>query len=184
MPTWDDVTDYFKSEEFRNTEFVVQKGLRNHPDIDRIYPSSINTIRLVTIKNPSSNKVEPFAAILRIGAHGHRVDNWAMGGLAVKINENGALASEGFYKPGYGTKTNTHPDTQVAFDNIKIPYYNECIELCCKFHQRLAIHSIGWDVAITPDGPSIIEGNDNWEISLMQVSCGPLRNKFIKTLKC
>ena len=26
------------------------------------------------------------------------------------------------------------------------------------------IRSIGWDSAITPEGPVFIEGNDNWEI--------------------
>lgn len=181
--SWNEVEEYFKADKFQNIEFVVQKCLRNHPAINRIYPGSINTIRLVTIKDPSTNNAEPFAAILRIGAHGHQVDNWAMGGLAIKINSDGTLATEAFYKPGYGTKTNTHPDTEVTFDKIKIPFYEECKALCCEFHQKLAIHSIGWDVAITPDGPVIIEGNDNWEISLMQVPCGPLRTKFIQKLK-
>lgn len=180
--TWSDIKDYFKSEEFRNIEFVVQKCLRNHPVIDSIYPTSINTIRLVTVKNPKSKQAEPLAAVLRLGAHGHPVDNWAMGGLAVKVNDDGTLASEGYYKPGYGTKTKIHPDTHVAFDKIKLPFYDECMDLCCMFHNKLAIHSIGWDVALTPEGPVIIEGNDNWEISIMQVACGPLRNKFINTL--
>ena len=183
MPTWDALKDYFKTEEFKDVEFVVQKCLRNHPVIDTIYPHSINTIRLVTIKNPKTGSVEPMAAVLRIGAHGNLVDNWAMGGLSVKVYPDGTLAEEGFYKPGYGTKTKIHPDTNVAFDKIKLPFYDECIDLCIKFHQRLAIHSIGWDVAITPEGPVIIEGNDNWEISLMQVSCGPLKAKFTNTLR-
>lgn len=181
-PSWRHVKDYLSSDEFKNVEFVVQKCLKNHPVIDRIYPQSINTIRLVTIKNPKTNKVEPFAAILRIGAHGHSVDNWAMGGLAIKINNDGTLAPEAYYKPGYGTKTKTHPDTDILFENIKVPHFDECIHLCCKYHEKLAIHSIGWDVAITIEGPVIIEGNDNWEISLMQVPCGPLQSAFINTL--
>ena len=35
-------------------------------------------------------------------------------------------------------------------------------------------HSIGWDVAITENGPVIIEGNDRWEISLIQAVHGGL----------
>lgn len=181
--SWDDVKAYFRSDEFKNIEFIVQKCLSNHPAIDKIYPNSINTIRLVTTKNPATNEVEPLAAILRIGAHGNVVDNWAMGGLAIKINEDASLASEAYYKPGFGTKTKTHPDTNVVFDKVKVPFYKESVDLCCKFHKKLGIHSIGWDVAITPEGPVLIEGNDNWEISLMQVPCGPLKSNFIKTLK-
>lgn len=182
MPSWKDVTDYLKSKEFKNVEFVVQKSLRNHPVIDKIYPTSINTIRLVTIKNSTTNKVEPFGAILRIGAHGNVVDNTSMGGLAVKISWDGTLATEAFYKPGFGTKTKVHPDTNVAFDKIKIPFFDDCIKNCCEFHHKLAINSIGWDVAITPDGPVIIEGNDNWEITSLQALNGPLRRRFFKIL--
>lgn len=177
--SWDAVKNYFKTDEFKDVEFVVQKCLHNHPVIDRIYPLSINTIRLVTIKNTATNNVEPFGAILRIGAHGNVVDNTTMGGLAIKISQDGTLATEAFYKPGFGTKTRVHPDTNVAFDKIKIPYYDECVKICCKFHKILAIHSIGWDVAITPDGPVIIEGNDNWEITSLQAIWGPLRREFV-----
>ena len=28
---------------------------------------------------------------------------------------------------------------------------------------RYGVHSIGWDVCLTTDGPLIIEGNDNWD---------------------
>ncbi|MCK8622032.1 hypothetical protein [Prevotella sp. E13-27] len=32
--------------------------------------------------------------------------------------------------------------------------------------------SIGWDIAITPQGPMVIEGNDRWEITLIQAVHG------------
>ena len=47
------------------------------------------------------------------------------------------------------------------------------------FHEKLGdIHSIGWDIAITKDGPIFIEGNDNWELSLMQACNGGLKGEF------
>ena len=33
-------------------------------------------------------------------------------------------------------------------------------------------HSIGWDIAITKDGPMFIEGNDRWEVSMIQAVHG------------
>lgn len=43
----------------------------------------------------------------------------------------------------------------------------EAIEVVIKAHREFhGIRSIGWDVAITENGPCFIEGNDNWEISL------------------
>lgn len=141
---------------------------------------SINTIRLVTIKDPTTKEPKPFAAVLRLGVNGNVVDNWAMGGLIVEINDDATLAEHAFYKPGKGTKTTIHPDTKIQFKGFKIPFYKECVDTCLLFHKKLGIHSIGWDVAITENGPVIIEGNDNWELSLMQVACGPLKSKFNK----
>ena len=66
---------------------------------------SINTIRLVTIKDPTTKEPKPFAAVLRLGVNGNVVDNWAMGGLIVEINDDATLAEHAFYKPGKGTKT-------------------------------------------------------------------------------
>jgi hypothetical protein len=48
-----------------------------------------------------------------------------------------------------------------------------------KFHGHLKqIHSIGWDIAITKDGPCFIEGNDNWEISGVQICSKGLNEEF------
>lgn len=60
-----------------------------------------------------------------------------------------------------------------------MPYWKESLELANCFHEKLSdIHSIGWDIAITKDGPVFIEGNDNWEISLMQACNGGLKREF------
>lgn len=49
-------------------------------------------------------------------------------------------------------------------------------------HKSLyGIHSIGWDVAITDQGPVLIEGNDNWEISIIQIDRG-LKKEWENTL--
>jgi hypothetical protein len=55
----------------------------------------------------------------------------------------------------------------------------ESLETVKRFHNYFKdIHSIGWDIAITEDGPVIIEGNDNWEISLVQICSHGLQGEF------
>jgi hypothetical protein len=44
------------------------------------------------------------------------------------------------------------------------------------------IHSIGWDIAITEDGPVFIEGNDNWEIPTFQAYDRSFKKKFLAVL--
>lgn len=161
--------------------FLLQKRLSNqHSDINKIYPLSVNTIRLITVTNPKTGIPEVMTAVLRVGASGNHVDNWAVGGLSIGIDiSTGKLAKYGFYKPGFGTKTDRHPDTGVVFEGLKIPYFKEASDMALEFHRRLRnIHSVGWDISVTEDGPCFIEGNDNWEISLLQVSNHGYRKDF------
>lgn len=151
-------------------DFVIQNCLLQNNSINQIYPQSINTIRVTTVKNKGNIIVTD--AVFRFGARGNNVDNWAQGGVFVPINKNGTLDKYGFFKPKYGTKTDVHPDTGFVFENYEIPFYSEAINEVVKFHKFLDIHSIGWDIAICENGPVIIEGNDNWEVTLPQTVKG------------
>ena len=79
-------------------------------------------------------------------------------------------------KPKYGTKTKEHPDTHIAFNGYEIPFYKEAEAMAILLHQNMyRSHSIGWDIAITNNGPVFIEGNDRWEISLIQAVHGGMK---------
>lgn len=160
--------------------FLVQKTLKQHDAINRIFSKSINTIRIVTVHNRQTNEIEVISAVLRVGTGNNNVDNWAAGGLSIGINlENGRLHKFGFYKPGFGTKVEYHPDSNVVFDGYQLPFFDDVVGIVKRLHFYLKnVHSIGWDVAITPQGPCVIEGNDNWEISLMQACDHGLKKEF------
>lgn len=160
--------------------FLVQKSITQHDAINKIFGKSINTIRLETVYDYKTKDLKILPPLLRVGCGNNNVDNWAMGGLAIGIDvDKEALREYGFYKPFYGTKTSTHPDTGIKFKDYKIPYIKESIELAKKFHSYFPdIHSIGWDIAITENGPCVIEGNDNWEISLVQICSHGLQHEF------
>ena len=62
--------------------------------------------------------------------------------------------------------------------------FEEAKEMVRNFHLQLKeVHSIGWDITITPDGPCIIEGNDNWEISALQVTNHGMKKEFEQYMK-
>lgn len=164
---------------FENGKFIIQDKLIQHELLSKLNPKSVNTIRIVTYRR--NNKVEILASGIRIGTKkSNNVDNWAAGGLYVEVKEDGKLTKNGFAKPIYGGKKSIHPDTNIVFENYQLPFYDEVKKLVIAAHNRLyGIDSIGWDVAITVDGPVLIEGNDNWEISLMQANHG-LKDKWYK----
>lgn len=161
--------------EIEKSEYIIQDRLMQHEVLNRINPSSVNTIRFVTIMDQHMH-VQEFSHFLRIGVHGSVTDNRATGGYAVNISENGVLCGKAI---GHHDTITVHPDTGVVFAGIQLPYWNEVRDLVRRVHEKLPdIRSIGWDVAITPEGPVLIEGNDNWEIGGPQDMEGGLKQRW------
>jgi hypothetical protein len=160
--------------------YLLQERICQHPDMARIHPASINTIRLVTFNN--DGHVELFFAAARFGADNRSVDNWNAGGIAVAIDiDTGRLREHGIQKWSYGKRAHRHPDTNILFSGYQIPYFRESVELVCNVHGYLyGMHSIGWDVAITENGPTLIEANEDWDGSFAMCSEENFKQKFLK----
>jgi hypothetical protein len=170
-------------EQLRNElkgQYLLQERLEQHPQMRALHPDSVNTMRIITFNN--KGVVSVFAAALRIGTHGRSVDNWASGGVVIGINlETGKLRKEGFLKPGYGGRVQQHPDSGITLEGFQIPFFPESIDMVCQLHRYFyGVHSIGWDIAITPDGPVFIEGNDDWEGGIPMVLEKNFKSRFLK----
>lgn len=161
-------------------EYLLQESIRQHTRMSELHPHSINTVRVITFNN--HREVQVFSAALRIGTNNRSVDNWAAGGIVVGIDlDTGKLRKEGIFKPGYGGRVERHPDTGVALEGFEIPYFQKSIELACSLHRCLyGIHSVGWDIAITPQGPLFIEGNDDWEGGIPMSLETNFKSRFLK----
>lgn len=161
-------------------EYLFQEIVQQHPKMSELYSGSINTIRLVTVRSLKDNQLHLMPSILRIGANGSFVDNTSQGGIAVGFNlDTGQLNRFGFQKPQFGFKSEVHPNSGVRFSEFFIPQIKEAEQMALHFHSMLKdLQSIGWDIAIGPDGPIFIEGNDNWEINGPQVGNHGLRKEF------
>lgn len=160
--------------------WIIQNRFVQHSLLSKIYPHSVNTIRMVTVKD-KQGAIYVFAAVLRIGAMGKEVDNYSQGGVIVDIDiETGKLSKFGFRKHTFGGRGVKHPDTNFKYEGVEIPFFQEAMRCAKYFHSMLFdLHSIGWDIAISENGPVFIEGNDNWEISPTQMNHG-IRKEFDK----
>ena len=165
--------------QIERSEYIIQDRIVQHEMLNRINPSCVNTIRFVTIID-NNMQVQEFSHFLRVGVGGSITDNRALGGYAVNISEDGVLGDKGI---GHHKCITVHPDTGFVFAGYRLPYWNEVRELVKNVHAKLPdIKSIGWDVAITPNGPVLIEGNDNWEIGGPQDMEGGLKQRWNKMM--
>ena len=61
--------------------------------------------------------------------------------------------------PKFSSKTTAIANKPVTF--FKIPMYKESVELAKKVSKIVKeVRYVGWDIALTPKGPTIIEGNE------------------------
>lgn len=141
---------------------VVEEELKQHEALDRLYPGSINSLRIVTLLTGKKDAWEPRCvyAVLKMGSGGKFVDNLENGGLFCPLDQDTGRITGVGHTSDLRT-LETHPDTGVKLIGYQVPYVREAIELCKKAAlEEPKMRFLGWDVCITPDGPAIIEGND------------------------
>lgn len=138
-------------------EFVVQ-----HPDLMRLSPSGLNTVRIVTQVN-QNKEVEIIAARLRISINS-AVDNLAAGNTAAPIDiATGQVNGPGVFSDITKEDVFRHPVTQTEIVGFTIPYWQQTIAMIKEAALKNKTNrSVGWDIAITEQGPELIEGNHNW----------------------
>lgn len=164
--------------EGRRRPMIFERGVQQHEFQARLNPSTVNTLRVLTMPDVAEGK-DPFiaAAVHRIGTNlsGH-VDNWTQGGLSAAIDiETGRLGSAAQLpndrRPVWH---DSHPDTGAQILGEQVPYWAETRELVMEAARRLHfMEYIGWDIIISPTGPVILEANINTGLNVIQVH-GPL----------
>ena len=161
-------------------KFFIQHYIEDqHPDMKALYPKAINTLRITTVRDVNTGKIELMGCMLLMGANEAIVSNWHYGGVIINIEDNGYLNKYGF---SFSEKRIVrHPDTGIVFETFKVPFFEEAKAVAIRCHEMFyGIHSVGWDFAITSEGPVFIEANDNWGIAAHQMVGEGLANKFNK----
>ncbi|TDY03805.1 sugar-transfer associated ATP-grasp domain-containing protein [Thiohalophilus thiocyanatoxydans] len=150
--------------------WLIQAYIPQHDVLNHINPHTINTVRVVTFID-SQNQVHVQHAILRLGRKDGVADNWAKGGISVSIDTRTGRLGRGVFKPHYGGAwVSEHPDTGACFEGQTIPEWQTILDVCKRAAMMFSgTRSTGWDIALTPDGPVIIEGNAAWDLPMVQV---------------
>lgn len=166
--------------------WLVQERIVQHPDLDELNSSSLNSLRLVTFRHRNGDVDIPLAT-LRIGRASAQTDGYSEGGgVAVRIDlATGRFADQGAQKPSYSLlPVDRHPDSGVAFAGRTMPHWTEVREMARAFAARAGANRyIGWDVASTPSGPVFVEGNEGFDVGLSQLlSDGMLTDEFVELM--
>ncbi len=141
-----------------NGQTLLEEVLEQHDKVNHLYPDAINTVRMVTMTDDEGTPHLLYAA-MRLGSGGAVVDNFNSGGMVIPVEpEEGRLIGVAVNKAGMTFEN--HPDTGVKFDGYQVPCWKTCRKLALQAAVRMpTIRFVGWDLAITPKGPVLVEGN-------------------------
>ncbi|MBL0712098.1 MAG: hypothetical protein JJV98_00220 [Desulfosarcina sp.] len=160
-------------------EYIRQGQFANH-----LYPHTVNTIRMLSMRDPETGTSFIAAAAFRIGcSRSIPVDNISAGGLVCDIDlASGCLgkAATGFFGKGAFQWLEKHPDTGVRLEGLTLEGWDRI----CKKIQGVVdkfpyLPYIAWDVALGDDDIVVVEGNAWSDVSLFQIYRPLLRDRRI-----
>ncbi len=154
----------------RKDDWFLSEAMQQHPYSSGLYAETMNTIRLITLRDPETHRFKIFFAVQRIGTKETiPVDNGSRGGLVSKIDlETGRLSearclhNRNVYK--------VHPDSGAPIEGVVIPGWQALKRDMLALADRLPyMHFIAWDILMTPDGFCIIEANTSSGVNIIQL---------------
>lgn len=154
--------------EVHKSEFLFQETIKQHPVLNDLNGSCLNTIRIDSFID-SQGKIDIISAYLRLSISNCHVDNISSGGCGIGVDiQTGKLKKYGFgLVQTCGAEILTrHPLSKTIFEDFTIPYFAEVKELVVKAASLVpGLRLVGWDVAIGESGPVLIEGNSDYDTS-------------------
>ena len=159
--------------------YFISTCIRQSNMLDKIYNKTTNTIRLITVRNPETNKCEVLYAVQRIGTKETiPVDNGSRGGLVALIDiETGILSSAKSIQRICNYEK--HPDSNNQIKGIKIEKWNEIKKEFVNLMEKFPyLYFVAWDILLTDDGPYVIEANTSSGVNIIQLWGGQRNEKL------
>ena len=156
----------------RQSEYIYQEELMQHPDMNRLNPHCVNTVRFVTYTN-KNHESKILASMVRTSLRDMYTDNVSSGGGSARLDLEKGVLDENLYTDfvkGPGIVYQKHPFTGITIKDFKIPYFQEAKEVALKGATLIPnVTLAGWDIAIGADGPVLIEVNKSPDLNFQEV---------------
>lgn len=166
-------------EKLKKENMFVEGYVKQNSEINRLCSASVNTIRVMTFSYGGKSQI--LYAAMRIGNGINHCDNFHQGGMGCSLDiETGKLIGKAVDKDLNCFEV--HPVSKVKFDGFQIPNWDKAKEMVLEAALvNDKIHVVGWDVAITEDGATFIEGNRRPGFDLVQVLSQRGRKDIMRT---
>jgi len=150
--------------------YIIQERLHSHVALARLSDTkALQTVRFITLID-RSGCVQILHAHLKVIENDEIVDTFIdglKGNIEAPVDLQSGSLRPANRIPGTGSGVITlkvHPKTGIAFDGFELPFWPDACRLVTQTAPHfLPLRTIGWDVALTPAGAVMVEGNVWWD---------------------
>ena len=136
---------------------IVEDYIVQHEVLNNLNPNAVSIVRLYSLSSPKGSYI--FAPVLTT-AISKEISNGCQDALTAMADIRTGLVISDACDHNKTVEHTVHPVTGVPFKGLQIPFWDDTIAMMKKaVPQASKISNLGWDIAITPTGPIIIEAN-------------------------
>ncbi|TNE38420.1 MAG: hypothetical protein EP347_06120 [Alphaproteobacteria bacterium] len=166
--------------------YLFQSTLTPHPQISEICSGKVSTVRVIVILQDGQPEI--IQTVWKIPGPDAIADNfWRKGNMLGAVDRETGKVTRVIR--GYGPELEENPEHPVTHQEIRgltLPCWEAVKDLCLTYaplFEKLRYQS--WDVAITPEGPVVVEVNTGSAFNLSQLATGKgfMTDRFQEFLK-
>ena len=161
---------------------LVQSIITQGQYASKLFPYSVNTVRIISMRKKGAVRHDVVAALQRIGTlKSAPVDNFNQGGCSALIDlETGTLGKMSSIfsvdENGEHIFYDIHPDTGGKIEGVCVPKWEELVDVIGSVTEKIPFFDyIAWDIVIKDDGFAVIETNMKSSLNVFQIHKG-MRN--------
>ena len=148
--------------------YILQPRALNHPDIAAITDTALCTVRTFTFRAPN-RPPEYLDGYLKFPTGNGVTDNTHQGGIASPVDKKTGMLRRAVSGDPISAEFSHHPDAGAEMSGMQVPYWDQVVDLSLNAHRALSTNPVlGWDIAVTPGGPIVVEGNAAPDVETFQ----------------
>lgn len=160
-------------------DWMLCEYIKQHHYSSDIYDKTANTIRLITLRDPKTNKIKIFFAVQRIGTSKTiPVDNGSKGALVSKIDLETGELSEARTLHNHNVYER-HPDSGAQIKGAVVANWDIIKRDILALANKVSfMNFVAWDILVTEDGMCIIEANTSSGVNIIQLWGGQRQDEL------
>ena len=167
----------------KDSRMILEELICQDASLDRLYSDSdsVNVIRATAVRG-KDGKIHIYHPWIKVGINGSFAAAAMEDGFVAEIDPcTGIIISDGYQ--GTGGIFQFHPNSGIPIKGFQIHRWDELVAMVQELMDQLPEFGyIGWDLALTPEGWCVVEGNYAGQFTYQMMNSRGYRREFEKLI--